>query len=137
VIREYIKDDAASPGRTADHQYAWTKNGALSQMITPSTAVVGWTFGSAGSNSDTDRVTATWRTSTSTPIADAILYEPYGPLHQYNQQNKTSALLLRTVITHNLAYRSSKLETEVRRQRPPPMFTTLCRATFSECLTDS
>ncbi|MBA3398227.1 MAG: hypothetical protein H0T89_36715 [Deltaproteobacteria bacterium] len=64
IIREYIRDDT---GRTAEHQYTWTKNGALAQTTTPSGAVLGATFGSTGSNSDTDRISALWRTSTSTP----------------------------------------------------------------------
>jgi hypothetical protein len=40
MIREYIRDDS---GRIADHAYASTKNGALSQVATPSGAVLGWT----------------------------------------------------------------------------------------------
>jgi RHS repeat-associated protein len=102
LIREYIRDDA---GRVAEHQYTWTKNGSLAQVTTPSSAVLGWTHGSAGSNSDTDRITAIWRTSTSTPVADALQWEPYGPLKQYNQQSTSGGTGLRTRITRNLAYR--------------------------------
>ena len=60
LTHEYISDDN---GRTAAHVYAWTKNGALQQTTLPSTVVLGATFGSVGSNSDTDRVTALWRTN--------------------------------------------------------------------------
>ncbi|MGE0867289.1 MAG: hypothetical protein AB7P03_01915 [Kofleriaceae bacterium] len=109
VIREYIKDDT---GRTAEHEYTWTKNGALSRVTTPSSAVIGWTSGSGGSNSDTDRVTAVWRTSTGTPVIDSILWNPYGPLQQYNQQNAVSATSLRTRITRNVAYRITALYVE-------------------------
>jgi RHS repeat-associated protein len=104
LIREYVRDDAASP-RIADDQYQWTKNGSLSQVTLPSTAVMGATFGSAGNNSDSDLVTAVWRTNTSTPIADAITWFPYGPLKQYNQKNQIGGALQRTRITRNLAYR--------------------------------
>ena len=113
LTHEYIKDDSSeSNPRTAAHVFAWTKNGALSQVTLPSTAVIGWTYGSAGNNSDTDRRTAMWRTSTATPIADAILYEPYGPLEQYNQQNTSSTLPLRTRIARNLAYRITQVAVE-------------------------
>jgi RHS repeat-associated protein len=112
IVREYITDDAASPARVADQQYVWTKNGALAEVTLPSTAVLGWTYGSTNSNSDTDRVTAIWRTSTSTPIIDNILWEPYGPFKQYNQMNTTSLNPLRTRITRNLAYRITATRVE-------------------------
>src|SRR5688500_14818934 len=102
LTHEYISDDN---GRTAAHVFAWTKNGALQQVTLPSTAVPGATFGSTGSNSDTDRIAAIWRTSTSTPIADNILWEPYGSFKQYNQMNTSGLNSIRTRITRNLAYR--------------------------------
>ena len=104
VTHEYIKDDN---GRTAAHVYAWTKNGAMKEVTLPSTTLLGATFGSGGSNSDTDRISALWRTSTSTPIADGILYEPFGPVSQYNQQNSPGTGFLRTRIARNLAYRQT------------------------------
>jgi YD repeat-containing protein len=109
VIREYIRDDA---GRVADHQYAYNKDGSLTQVTMPSGAVLGWTYDSTGSNSDLDRATSTWRTNTSTPILDTILWYPFGPLQQYNQQNSSSNIKHRTVITRNLAYRISNIKVE-------------------------
>jgi hypothetical protein len=58
LAEEFIEDDS---GRTADHLYEYTKSGALSKVTTPSGAVLGWTYGTAGANSDTDRVNAIWR----------------------------------------------------------------------------
>jgi RHS repeat-associated protein len=109
VVREYIKDDS---GRVADHQYSWTKNGALNTVTLPSGAVVGWDFDSAGSNSDKDLITRAWRTNTSTPVIDTVLWNPYGPLQQYNQEFKTGSVLMRTRITRNLAYRISQVTVE-------------------------
>lgn len=104
VTREYVRDET---GRIADHLYSWTKNGALEQVTLPSTVVLGAAFGSGTSNSDKDRVTALWRTTTGTPIIDNILYEPFGPVAQYNQQNSPGTGQLRTRITRNLAYRQT------------------------------
>jgi RHS repeat-associated protein len=104
LTHEYISDDN---GRTAAHVYAWTKNGALQQTTLPSTVVLGATFDSVAGNSDKDRVTALWRTNTSTPIIDSVLYEPFGPVQQYNQQNSPGTGLLRTRIARNLAYRQT------------------------------
>jgi YD repeat-containing protein len=119
VVREYIKDDS---GRVADHQYTWTKNGALNTVTLPSGAVVGWEFGSAGSNSDTDLITKAFRTNTSTPVIDTVLWNPYGPLQQYNQEFKTGGVLMRTRITRNLAYRISQVTVE-RQTGTNPIFT--------------
>ncbi len=109
VIRESVRDDT---GRIADHVYTWTKSGELETMTTPSGAVIGSTFGSATSNSDSDRITAIWRTNTSTPIANAITWYPYGPLKQYNQMNSISNKLQRTAINRNLAYRITNIAVE-------------------------
>jgi len=112
---------AAPPNnRTALHLYSWTKNGALAQTTLPSGAVLGATFGSATSNSDTDRVTALWQTTSATPIIDSIIYEPYGPYRQYNQQNSVGGSALRTKVLHNLAYRTT--ETRVETQGTSPTF---------------
>jgi RHS repeat-associated protein len=104
LTHEYISDDN---GRNAAHAYVWTKNGALQQVTLPSTTVLGSTYGSATSNSDTDRIVALWRTNTSTPIIDTITYEPFGPLKQYNQKNSPGGGFLRTRIVRNLAYRQT------------------------------
>ena len=109
MVREYIKDDST---RVADHLYAWTKNGALQQTTAPSGAVLGSTYGSSGSNSDTDRIAAVWRTSTATPIIDNILWYPFGPLQKYMQMNTYSGSQVYTLITRNLAYRINLLEIE-------------------------
>jgi RHS repeat-associated protein len=113
VIREWVQDDVPAPNqRIADHQYAWTKNGALAQVTLPSGAVHGWTYGSGGNNSDTDRVAAVWRTNTGTPIIDQIQWNPYGPLKQYNQKNQISNNLQRTRFERNLAYRITDMRVE-------------------------
>lgn len=104
LTHEYISDDN---GRTAAHIFAWTKNGALEQTTLPSTTVLGATYGSAGSNSDKDRITALWRTTSGAPIVDNVLYEPFGPVSQYNQQNSPGTGVLRTRIARNLAYRQT------------------------------
>ena len=109
VIREYIRDDG---GRVAEQAYTWTKIGALETTTMPSTALIGWTYGSGGNNSDGDLETAVWRTSTGTPIADTVKWFPYGPLEQYNQQNTASSTPLRTKIKRNLAYRTTAVEVE-------------------------
>jgi RHS repeat-associated protein len=109
LVEEYIRDDS---GRTADHAYAWNKDGQLTQVTTPSGAVIGWTFDSTGSNSDLDRITALWQTSTSTPVATSIQWFPFGPLKQYTQQNAIGGTAMQTVVQRNLAYRISNLEVE-------------------------
>ena len=112
LISETIRDGA---GRGPEQQlFAWTKNGDLSQMTTVSGAVLGWTYGSAGNNSDADLVTAQWRTSTATPVTNAIQWNPFGPLKQYNQQNTLSSIPLRTRISRNLAYRPTGLYVETQ-----------------------
>jgi hypothetical protein len=73
---------------------------------------MGWTYGSAGNNSDNDLVSAVWRTNTSTPIVDAVSWFPYGPLKQFNQQHKRAGVLQRTVFSRNLAYRISNIAVE-------------------------
>lgn len=120
MIREYIKDDST---RIADHLYAWTKNGALHQTTTPSGAVLGSTYGSAGNNADTDRITALWRTSTATPIIDNILWNPFGPLQQYNQMNTFAGEAIKTRIGRNLAYRIT--EVAVEKQTAPVTLTSV------------
>jgi RHS repeat-associated protein len=102
LVEEFIQDDS---GRTADHLYEYTKSGALSKVTTPSGAVLGWTYGTAGANSDTDRVNAIWRGTASTPIADNIQWFPFGPWKQYDWQATISSTKLRNRVGRNLAYR--------------------------------
>ncbi|MFN0250059.1 MAG: hypothetical protein ACKV2T_24460, partial [Kofleriaceae bacterium] len=111
VVREYTRDDA---GRIQNQQFTWTKNGDLATSTTPSGAVMGWSFDSAGNNSDKDRVTSVWRTSSGTPIANNVLWEPYGPLKQYNHQNSIGGVGLRTRLSHNLAYRTTATRVETQ-----------------------
>lgn len=116
VIAEYIQDTG---GRHAPQTYAWTKNGSLAQVTMPSSAVLGWTYGSPASNSDTDLVTARWRTSPATPVVDSILWKPYGPLQQYNRMDTISSIALRMRIDHNLAYRATSVTLEDQTGRGP------------------
>jgi RHS repeat-associated protein len=112
LTHEYVKDDT---GRTAAHVYEWTKNGALQKVTLPSTAAIGWTYGSGTSNSDTDRIVDMWRGTTATPVATAATYYPYGPLYRYNHANVCgTGPGHRTTITRNLAYRVT--QTRVDRQ---------------------
>jgi RHS repeat-associated protein len=106
LVEEYVRDDS---GRTADHLYSWTKDGQLAQVTTPSGAVFGWTYDSTG-NSDKDRISAAWQTSTSTPVINSIQWFPFGPLKQYNQQNAISGTAMQTVAARNLAYRITSLK---------------------------
>ncbi len=102
MVSEYVSDDT---GRTANHLPAWSKSGALSQITTPAGAVLLWGFGSAGNNSDADRVSNVYRTNTSTPVIDTVKWFPYGPLQQYNWEATSGGTGLLTYITRNLAYR--------------------------------
>lgn len=102
VIREYIRDDAS---RVATHAFVWTKNGALQQVTLPSGAVLGWTHGSTGSNSDTDLVTEQWRTNASTLVTKSVGWNPYGPLKTYKHETTYGGVGTQTRITRNLAYR--------------------------------
>jgi RHS repeat-associated protein len=105
LIEEYITDDS---GRTADHLFSYTKNGALSSVTMPSGAVLNWTYGSSGNNSDADLVTGTSRGSTN--VTDTVKWFPFGPLKQYNQENSISSSAVQTTITRNLAYRISDIK---------------------------
>ncbi|MCW5803059.1 MAG: hypothetical protein KIT31_11790 [Deltaproteobacteria bacterium] len=109
LVGEYVRDDS---GRVADHLYEWSKSGVLTKTTLPSGAVIGATLGSTGSNADTDKITALWRTNTSTPIIDSIVWYPYGGLKQYHQQNTQSSLTIDTKITRDLAYRVTKTKVE-------------------------
>ena len=101
---EYTSDDAS---RTANQSFLWTKNGALAQVNTPSGVEMIWSFGSGGSNSDTDRITKVSRISTSTPVIENVSWYPYGPLSGYDWLATKSSSALSTSITRNLAYRPS------------------------------
>src|SRR5262249_44723358 len=73
LVEEYIRDDS---GRVASHTYSWEKNGNLTQVTLPSSAVLGTTYGSATNNSDGDLPTALWRTAPAKPIIDNIQWNP-------------------------------------------------------------
>lgn len=109
MIREYIRDDS---GRVASHAYTWTRRGALSQVTTPSGAIMGWTFGSAADNSDQSKISAAWRTSAATPIVDNIAWMPFGPVKSYRHQNSIGGTLLQSVFSYNLAYRMTNTRVE-------------------------
>ena len=109
VVVEYIRDDG---GRIAIQQFSWTKNGDLLQMVTPTSITMDWSYGSVGSNSDTDLLTAQSRNGIGNPITTAVLWNPYGPLKQYNQQSTLGGVGTRTRISRNLAYRITQLKVE-------------------------
>ena len=100
LIDEYTTDDT---GRADETLYAYTKNGALSQVTTPSGAVIGWTFGSSGNESDADLVTSIQRNSSN--VVDSIAYEPFGPWTSYNWEASISGTTLKTTADRNYAYR--------------------------------
>ena len=103
LVEEYITDDT---GRTADHQYGYTKDGTQSAVTTPSGTLIGWTYGVSGNNSSADLVGAMWRTNTSTPVVDTVEFNPFGPLAQYHQEDQdVTGLTYSTTIARNLAYR--------------------------------
>jgi RHS repeat-associated protein len=106
LIGEYIRDDT---GRVADQTYEWTKNGTLAQVTLPSGTALGWTHGDETGNSDTDLVTAVWRTTPATPIVDNVQWNPFGPLKQYDRQDTISGSALRMTIDRNLAYRPTSI----------------------------
>jgi RHS repeat-associated protein len=113
LVGEYIRDDR---NRVADQTYAWTKGGALALVELPSSTTIGWTHGGPASTSDTDRVTAVWRNTAAntavTPIVDNVLWNPFGPLKQYDRKDKISGSLLRMRIERNLAYRVRSIQLE-------------------------
>jgi hypothetical protein len=111
LIREYIKDDS---GRIADQAYEWTKAGALSKVTLPSTSSMWFNYGSAGSNSDTDRIVSVARNTATNTLVAAATYYPFGPLRQYNHFNTVGGTALRTRITRNLAYRVSQVMMETQ-----------------------
>jgi RHS repeat-associated protein len=102
LIREYIRDDS---GRIASQSYTWTQNGELATTTLPSTNITGWAYGTSSNSSDTDRVSAIWRNTGGGTIIDVVRWYPFGPVQQYNQQNTSGGIPLRTRITRNLAYR--------------------------------
>jgi hypothetical protein len=56
-------------------------------MTTPSGAVLGWTYGSTGNNSDTDLITGMYHGSGGSAVIDSATWYPFGPLETYNQEN--------------------------------------------------
>jgi RHS repeat-associated protein len=114
---EYTYDNGErkqEEGKAVTQRYVWTKGHQLSQATMPSSAVLGTTYGSAGSNSDTDRPTALWRSSAVTPVIDTIVWNPYGPLDRYNRQDTISGTPLRTRMSYDLAYRPMQVSVETQ-----------------------
>src|SRR5262249_57467118 len=99
----------------ASHTYAWDRNGNLTQVTLPSSAVLGASYGSDASNSDRALPTALWRTSPATPIVDSIQWNPGGVLKQYNRYDTIAGVRLRMRIDYDLAYRPTlvKLDSQL------------------------
>jgi RHS repeat-associated protein len=103
LIEEYITDDT---GRTADHKFAYTSDGALQQFTTPASTVIHWTFDSdntLSSNSDTDRVTAIGYGDIT--VIDSVKWYPFGPWQSYNWKATISGTPLTNSVDRNKAYR--------------------------------
>jgi RHS repeat-associated protein len=116
VVTEHITDDT---GRVAIQGYRWTKNGDLASATMPSTATIGFTYGSAASNADTDRATAVWRMSPATPVIDNITWKPYGPVEQYHRQDTIGGSPLKLRMTYNLAYRTTGIRLDAQNGTGP------------------
>lgn len=114
VVAEYIRDNA---GRVANQYFTWTKAGGLASIVTPSTATIGWTYGSAASNADTNRVTAISRAST--PIIDDITWKPDGPVEQYDRYDTISGSPLRMKHSYDLAYRPTRVRLDAQNGTGP------------------
>ena len=99
LIEEYTTDDS---GRVADTRYTYTK-GRMTDILTPFFDNVDWTYGSAGSNSDTDRVTAV--VGAGGTVINNVQWNPFGPWAQYNWQATIGGTGLRSRVSRDLAYR--------------------------------
>jgi len=108
LVSEEIDDDT---GRTAQQNYAWDKNGNLTQVTAPSAASMTYTFGSTG-NSDANLITTLARTVSGTPtnLLTGILWSPSGPVTQYDQANTISGNAIRATLSWNLAYRATQIK---------------------------
>ncbi len=106
VTQEYIKDDTT---RTAVQNYAWDKNGNVTQVTAPSGVAAGYTYGGAG-NSDTGLVSTVWRNNgTTTNLLTNVQWSPLGPVTSYDQANTITGTPLQATLTWNLAHRATQI----------------------------
>ncbi len=105
IVEEYSRDDS---GRIADHKYSWNKNGQPTQFTTPSGAIMAWTYGTSGNNSDSDRVASISQNGTT--LISNVSWFPWGPLAGYLEQATIGGIQLSTVIARNLAYRITNIQ---------------------------
>jgi RHS repeat-associated protein len=108
TVKETITDDG---GRNVSQNYAWDKNGNQTLVEAPSGIDMKWTYGSTGSNSDADKVTALVRNadSTDTTFISSVVWNPFGPIKEYQQANTVSSTNIVASFTLDLAYRPSEL----------------------------
>jgi YD repeat-containing protein len=109
AVQEYIRDDA---GRIATQAYAWTKNGRLSQVTSPSGVQTNWLYNELG-NTDANKIGALMRDGNA--VAASVKWLPFGPIMQYSQMNATTGSFgllwqVGAYLTWNKAYRPSKVE---------------------------
>src|SRR5262249_10247709 len=62
-----------------------------------------------------DRITSI--TSNGTNVAESIQWNPFGPLAQYNQENTISGLVLKTIMTRDLNYRTTNIQLSTSSQQ--------------------
>jgi RHS repeat-associated protein len=116
TVEEYITDDS---GRIADNKFAYTANGALSQVTTPSGAIINWVYGSSNP-SDLDRVTSMSRgTPPGTNVIDSVKWYPFGSWQSYNWETSIGGSILSNSVDRNLAYRITNVHGAVRISTPP------------------
>ncbi|MCB9564126.1 MAG: RHS repeat protein [Kofleriaceae bacterium] len=111
TVQEFIRDDS---GRTAVQAYEWDKNGHNTKVTFPSGTYVAWTMGSSGSNSDAEKIYGMRRyAGTTTWLATATKWMPFGPLDEYEQYNVTGGPTyyyhMKADLEWNLGYRPSSV----------------------------
>jgi hypothetical protein len=116
MIREDIVYDGtlSTPGSGVQCYQASAYN-KLSQFVQYNScggAVLGASYNSGSSNSDSDRVDFLYRTNTSSHVIENVKWNPFGPLKQYDQMNQIGGNTQRTRIARNLAYRTTDLYLE-------------------------
>ena len=126
VVAEHITYDTPvteppTPPRVFIQTYTWTKSGDLATATMPSTATIGFNYGSEASNADTDLVTAVWRTSPEPEnrVIDSITWKPYGPVEQYNRRDTIGGSPLRMKMTYNAAYRTTGIRLDAQNGSGP------------------
>ena len=108
VVAEYIQDDAS---RTAAQAYEWDKNGNNIKVTRPSASNAStiWTYGSASSNSDKDKIVEMTRDPGLTLVTEQGKWLPFGPVDEYRQQNTQSGNKIVADLTWNLAHRPTEV----------------------------